>query len=121
MLLDVLRLGGAAFLVWMAWTSVRDSRRPTGGLDQVPSGRWYVRGVVISLTNPKLMLFFVAVLPQFIGRAENPGLQLAMLGATSVATEVLLYGAIGLGVGSLSGRLARAHRTADLWSASTHR
>lgn len=108
--LDAVRLGGAAFLVWMAWTSLRDARRGSTDIDQVRAGRWYVRGVIISLTNPKLILFFVAVLPQFIGRAESPELQLAMLGAVNVATEVLLYGAIGLLAGAFAARFAQNRR-----------
>ncbi len=108
--LDAVRLGGAAFLLWMAWISIRGARNGTHFTKEMPAGRWYLRGVVISLTNPKLLLFFVAVLPQFIGRATNVELQLAMLGAVNVATEVVLYGGVGMLAGSLSTRFARSGR-----------
>jgi threonine/homoserine/homoserine lactone efflux protein len=60
--------------------------------------------VVVSLANPKVLLFFVAVLPQFMGDAQNAALQLAMLGAVNVVSEVLLYGAIGVLAGAFHSR-----------------
>ncbi|WP_147107792.1 LysE family translocator [Nesterenkonia populi] len=68
--------------------------RSTDSHKATVAGHPYVRGLLISLTNPKIMLFYVAVLPQFSGDAQNAGLQFAMLGAVNVAMEVILYGGI---------------------------
>lgn len=51
------------------------------------------------------------MLPGFLGRATSPGVQLAMLGAVNVATEVVLYGAVGQAAGTLGGLLTRSRRT----------
>lgn len=103
--LDAVRIVGAAYLLWLTYVTVRGARRAISEHGDVTAGRWYVRGLVVALANPKIMLFFLAVLPQFIGGARNTGAQLAMLGAINVATEVVLYGCIGVLVGGFHARL----------------
>lgn len=110
LLLDVVKGLGAVYLVWLALVTVRSARRGVGGAGGVPTGRPYRRGVVVSLANPKVLLFFLAVLPQFTGDATNTGLQLAMLGTVNVATEVVLYGTIGLVAGTLHTRFTGSRR-----------
>mgnify|MGYP002653498704 FL=1 len=61
----------------------------------------------MSLTNPKIILFFMAVLPQFTGSATSVPAQLAFLGAVNVMTEVLLYGGIGVFAGTFRNALMR--------------
>ncbi len=69
-----------------------------------------MRGVIVSLTNPKVLLFFLAVLPQFTGGAQNVELQLAMLGAVNVLIEVVLYGTIGVLAGGFHARFGDSQR-----------
>lgn len=110
--LAVSKLLGAAYLLWLAFSTIRGARRAQDDrISDVPTGRWFTRGVLVSLTNPKVMLFFLAVLPQFVGAAENVTAQLAMLGAVNVAAEIVLYGGIGLMAGTLHARFAGSQRT----------
>lgn len=94
-LLDAVKVCGAAYLLWLAFGTLRHARRRPSGPTDLTTQRWYARGLLISLMNPKVILFFLAVLPQFIGDSQNPTAQLAMLGAVNVFTEVALYGSIG--------------------------
>ena len=113
--LVVLKLLGAAYLLWLAFSTIRGARH--AGKDEgraLAPGRWYLRGVTISLTNPKVMLFFLAVLPQFLGNAENATAQLALLGVVNVAAEVVLYGAIGITAGTLHARFTGSQRAASV-------
>ncbi|WP_267238130.1 MULTISPECIES: LysE family translocator [unclassified Rathayibacter] len=113
--LVVLKLLGAGYLLWLAFSTVRSTRRADEDENRaLPAGRWYMRGVTISLTNPKVMLFFLAVLPQFLGNATNPTAQLALLGAVNVVAEVLLYGAVGLMAGSLHARFTGSQRATSV-------
>ncbi|MGW8378958.1 LysE family translocator [Streptomyces sp. ODS28] len=105
LVLDAVRLFGAAYLLWLACTTVRNARRTISEHTDIATGKWYLRGVFVSLTNPKLMLFFLAVLPQFMGSAENYALQMAMLGAVDVLMEMVLYGGIGVLAGAFHRRL----------------
>ncbi|WP_141206413.1 LysE family translocator [Streptomyces griseorubiginosus] len=104
--LDTIRVLGAVYLLWLAFVTMRHARRAISGHTDVPAGRWYVRGILVSITNPKIILFFLAILPQFIGSAENPGLQMAILGAIDILMEVILYGSIGVLAGYFQARLA---------------
>lgn len=98
-----LKLLGAAYLLWLGVTTVRRARVASAARE-VNAGRWYVRGLSVSLTNPKLILFFLAVLPRFTGHASNTTAQMALLGAVNVCTEFLLYGGIGALAGSFHRR-----------------
>jgi len=107
---DTLRLAGAAFLVWLGIQALRPRRRtadpdaaaaPDGAAEPgAKPGRdtWRAarRGLVNSLANPKLALFFVALFPQFLapGAAVLPA-ALAMA-AVIVAFDVLWYGSVAL-------------------------
>lgn len=110
LLLDAVKVFGAGYLLWLAYVTLRTARRTAGGPRGVSSERHYLRGVVISLANPKVALFFLAVLPQFTGDAQNAGLQLAMLGGVNVLMEVMLYGTIGVLAGGLHSRLSGSRR-----------
>jgi len=110
MLLDAVKLLGAAYLFWLAYVSVRGAHRSTGEVRGASATRPYLRGVIVSLTNPKLLLFFLAVLPQFTGDALNTEMQLAMLGVINVLTEVLLYGTIGVTAGTFHSRFRSSRR-----------
>nr|WP_042197848.1 LysE family translocator [Kibdelosporangium sp. MJ126-NF4]CEL22804.1 transmembrane amino acid efflux protein [Kibdelosporangium sp. MJ126-NF4] len=110
LLLDAVKVFGAAYLLWLAYATIRSARRMASGPSGFPAGRSYLRGVLVSLTNPKLILFFLAVLPQFMGHAENAGLQLAMLGAVNVLSEVSLYGTIGALAGAFHSRFSGTPR-----------
>jgi len=115
-LLHGIQLFGAVYLVWLAVGALRGAGKvPADGTEAAPQ-RPYLRGVVVTLANPKVLLFFLAVLPQFTGDAANPTLQLAMLGAVNVLSEVLLYGAIGLMAGTFHARFTGSPRAGAVLS-----
>ncbi|MEW2512854.1 LysE family translocator [Streptomyces sp. NPDC046870] len=103
--LDTVRILGAAYLLWLAYVTMRSARRAINGHGDITTGRWYLRGMLVSLTNPKIILFYLAVLPQFTGNAENAELQMLVLGAVNVLMEVILYGSIGVLSGFFHARL----------------
>lgn len=106
--LDAVRILGAAYLLWLAYVTMRSARRALSGHSghsDIAAGRWYLRGLLVSVTNPKIILFYLAVLPQFIGSAEHPELQMILLGAINVLMEITLYGCIGVLSGFFHTRL----------------
>ncbi|MGK2880337.1 MAG: LysE family transporter [Mycobacterium sp.] len=51
--------------------TVRDASSTTSDQIAMRAERWYLRGALVSMTSPKIMLFYLAVFPQFLGDAHN--------------------------------------------------
>lgn len=85
---DALRLGGAAYLMWLAWQCVRPGGEPLfapRALPAEPDGRLFAVGFATAALNPKVALFYVAVLPPFLDPARgNVFVQAAILGAVQI-------------------------------------
>jgi threonine/homoserine/homoserine lactone efflux protein len=116
-LYHVLRWAGAAYLLFLAVKSFRD-RTPLGTGDAAEGdkpgrARAYWQGAVTNLLNPKVVLFNVAFLPQFVdpGRG-HVGLQILVLGATLTTMGLAVDGSIGLLSGKLAELLRRSRRAA---------
>jgi threonine/homoserine/homoserine lactone efflux protein len=114
----VLRLCGAAYLLYLGVQALRSARRGAP-LDELPpaaqaavTGSYvYLRGLVTNLANPKQVTFVVALLPQFVDRGlGHVPLQFAILGEIFIAFEALIDGTVGLTAGRLSAWLTRRRR-----------
>lgn len=116
-----LKLAGAVYLLYLAWGAWRApaAALPAGdaaGLPvrRAPTWRLVARGVVMNLSNPKVLLFFLALLPQFVVPERGPvALQMAWLGLLFVVAGSAVFGAVVLAAGALRDRLlhsARAQR-----------
>ncbi|WP_237212823.1 LysE family translocator [Falsiroseomonas oryziterrae] len=101
---DVLRLGGAAYLLYLAWQCVKPSGQPLFAarkLPQEPAARLFGVGFATAALNPKVALFYMAVLPPFLDPERGSlFLQAAILGATQILVctlwdAVLVWGAAG--------------------------
>jgi oligopeptide/dipeptide ABC transporter ATP-binding protein len=79
-----LRLVGAAFLIWIGWRMIRGARHAAEGTApaNTPKGGFLLQGLTVALANPKQLLFFGALMPQFVDHGGDPLLQIALLGAT---------------------------------------
>jgi threonine/homoserine/homoserine lactone efflux protein len=115
-----LQLVGAAYLAWLAYNAVQESRQGSE-LAAHPTGRdWFRRGFVVNLTNPKIALFFLAFLPQFLGAATSPALQLLLLGVVLQLAGLVVDLLVGWAAGALRDRVFRrpgTMRTLTLTSA----
>jgi threonine/homoserine/homoserine lactone efflux protein len=94
----VLKLIGAAYLVFLGVRNIRDRKRLAelfGASSSLPKplGRIYREGAIVGATNPKGILIFTAVLPQFIDRSQgHVTLQIASLGLICVVIALLSDG-----------------------------
>jgi threonine/homoserine/homoserine lactone efflux protein len=83
-------------------------RAPTSDAAAESPARLFVKGLIANAINPKVILFFLAFLPQFVVTDRGHiGWQVAQLGALFTAETMLIFGAIGWYAGSLGERLAR--------------
>jgi len=107
------KLAGAAYLLYLAWGALRSSAA-TGEQARPPrqtGGQLYRRGIIMSLTNPKVTIFFLAFLPQFASPARGPiGIQMLMLGGLFMLAALLVFSAVALFSGAVGERLRRSPR-----------
>jgi threonine/homoserine/homoserine lactone efflux protein len=109
LLFDAVRILGAGYLVLLGIRTVRNRNQGIGGSKEpaAAGSRAYWRGVLTNLLNPKMALFTIAFLPQFVDRrAGNVAFQFLVLGVCFVTFEIVVDGTVGL----LAGRLARLLR-----------
>ncbi len=109
-----LRLCGGGYLIWLGLRALRASAGGPGGFGgtgaALPERRWalFRRGLVANAVNPKVILFFLAFLPQFVDPARGAvAMQMAELGALFTLQAAVLFAAIGAGAGWVGGRLIR--------------
>ena len=91
----VLKLFGAAYVVWLGISAIRhraDARVAMELAERLPEarGRALRTGLIVGVTNPKTIVFFVSFLPQFTNTAAGQsGLQIAVLGLVFSVLAVL--------------------------------
>ena len=109
-LFTVLKWCGAAYLVYLGLRLIVAPGGPVtdepGAESQPAAGRSagaiFRQGFVLQAANPKALIFFVALLPQFINPAGNVALQIAILGITSVVAEFVVLCGYGFAAGRMS-------------------
>jgi len=120
--LTFLRFGGAAYLVFLGIQRWRQSAKVEVPVP-APLVRLFAQGVVTQLLNPKVSLFFVAFLPQFIDPARAIAPQVAVLGVVYIGIALAVDTAYVLASSALGDRLLRGRvaqkRTAQA-SAATY-
>ena len=109
--LTAVQLAGAAYLGWLAVTTLRAARRATPITAAPPPRQLLKRAVLTNLTNPKVILFFAAFLPQFTRHGHGPlAVQLLTLGLIFLLVGLICDSAIGLTVGRLGRSFAPGGR-----------
>ena len=115
----LLKLAGAAYLLYLAGGAWRAPVMLAAGSSPAPAApkpwsRLMLRGVVMNLTNPKVVLFFLALLPQFVQPERGSvAAQIVVLGGLFIVAATLVFGAVVLAADALRARLggsARAQR-----------
>jgi threonine/homoserine/homoserine lactone efflux protein len=110
----VLKLTGAAYLLYLAWQAFRSaaSEIRIGKDAGLTSGQLYRRGIIMNITNPKVSIFFLAFLPQFANpKLGSMTVQMLTLGAVFMLATLLVFGAIALLAGSLGPWLQRSGKS----------
>jgi threonine/homoserine/homoserine lactone efflux protein len=107
-----LKVAGGLYLVWLGIQALRKARAlgspREGTASGEPPARLFVKGLVANAINPKVILFFLAFLPQFVDAARgHVAWQIAQLGALFTVETVAIFAAIGWFAGSIGERLAR--------------
>jgi threonine/homoserine/homoserine lactone efflux protein len=108
-----IRLGGAAYLIYLGVRALF-ARPTTAAAPLAPAslGAIFRQGVITNVLNPKVALFFLAFLPQFVDPSRgNPVLQVIALGLLFDTTGTLVNLAVAIGSSTAAKRL----RTPNVW------
>jgi threonine/homoserine/homoserine lactone efflux protein len=110
-LYTVIRLAGAAYLLWLAWQALRPGGTTAfapKGLPADPPRRLFTMGLVTNLLNPKIAILYVSLLPQFAdpGRGHMAA-QILLLGLLQITIAITVNSLIVLGAGGIAAFLAR--------------
>ena len=114
--LGVIKWAGVAYLLWMGLRMIRQSGKTTSAeASQMPGPRaLWLQGFLTSAANPKAVVFFAALFPQFIAADAAFWPQFAILSATYLAMDGAFLCAYGLGADRLARRLTgEARRMLD--------
>ena len=110
-LFQIVKFAGVAYLLWMAWNTLKE----TGLLDAAPERERMShtaivrRGVLLNILNPKLSIFFLAFLPQFVpANAAAPTLTMVWLALIFMAMTFVVFVAYGLMAARMRGHVLRS-------------
>lgn len=98
-LFTVVKWAGVCYLLYLAWQTLKSGGALSVSAEKTQESGWIIarRGALINILNPKLSIFFLALLPPFLsGNATTATLEMSMLGAVFMAMTFavfVLYGA----------------------------
>lgn len=100
---NAVKLAGAAYLLYLAYKTLRErSAVRFAAVDERPAGALFKRGFIMNVLNPKVAMFFLAFLPQFVSPASGPlPLQMLLLGFIFMAQSVVIFTLIGYFAGGI--------------------
>lgn len=109
----VLKIAGAMYLLYLAWRAFHAGSEEinTGQSREVAGIKYYLRGVIMNVTNPKVSIFFLAFLPQFADPSRGPVIQqIFFLGMVFILVTLLVFGGIALLAGAVGAWLTNTPR-----------
>jgi threonine/homoserine/homoserine lactone efflux protein len=111
---SILKYIGAAYLLYLAYgafmASLKNVAEGSNTSDASPAkglaNNLYIRGIFMNVTNPKVSIFFLAFLPQFITpEAGNITFQIMQLGGLFIIATLFVFGALALLAGSVGDKI----------------
>ena len=104
-LMTIVKFAGAAFLIYLGIQAIRhrhDAAAPIENVRPVGAVRSFFEGSFVGITNPKTIVFFLAILPQFVDSSTGTavGLQMLLLGGIFVTLCVIFDSGYALAAGA---------------------
>lgn len=108
---EILKFAGALYLLWLAWQAVRPGARSPFEARNLPPERprkLFVTGLLTSILNPKIAIFYLSVLPQFITAESGSVLaQSIVLGVTQICIGSCVNLMVALSAAAIAGWFKR--------------
>lgn len=108
-LFSIIKWAGVAYLVYLGVRAFTGKEQQAGAPEPQPLRKVFLEGLLVNVLNPKVALFFLAFLPQFVDpRAGSPALQVVVLGLTLLLVGLISDVAYAVTAGAIGRRLTRA-------------
>lgn len=111
---EMMKIAGALYLAWLGVQAIKSFLRSSGSLDltqkiqEVSAWEVFLRGFLTNILNPKVIVFYLALLPQFVSiELGHVGLQVFLLGCIHNVIGLSFLIVVGLAAGKASGWIAR--------------
>lgn len=105
-LYTALKLAGAAYLLWLAFQTMRPGGKTAFAPQPLPAdrpGKLFTVGLLTNLLNPKIAIMYVSLLPQFVDPARGSvAVQTFLLGLVQITIAITVNGLIAMSAGSIS-------------------
>lgn len=101
---EIVKYAGAAYLLYLAWHALKESGElvSSSPVKETDVFALYKRGIFMNVLNPKVALFFLAFLPQFVNiESENVPLQMIFLGIIFMVQAWLIFSTISIFAGTI--------------------
>lgn len=93
----LVKLAGATYLIWLGIKLLRSTGElETGDAARTPRGGFFMQGLVVSLSNPKILLFFGAFFPQFLESGRDFTTQVLIMGVPAMIVAAVTDSAYAL-------------------------
>ncbi|MFZ1483085.1 MAG: LysE family translocator [Paracoccaceae bacterium] len=115
---EAVRWAGVAYLLWLAWKALKAGPVRPARVAPASVARVFREALVVNLLNPKVALFILAFLPQFVDTARPVVPQFLTLGLVFSAGGLVVNGLVGGFAATIGGRLARSD-TMSRWLGRT--
>lgn len=99
---QLVKYAGALYLLYLAYQALKEGANPltTSAPEKKSALRLYRTGILMNVLNPKVSLFFLAFLPQFITPGSgNEALQMMILGIVFMVQTIILFSAVAIFAG----------------------
>lgn len=110
---NALKFCGAGYLLYLAWKAFRAKEQSIHSAREgwLPLRKLYLRGIIMNVTNPKVAIFFLAILPQFSDPQRGPlFLQFLSLGGLFILVGLLIMIGFAVAAGTVGHWLTRTPR-----------
>lgn len=110
---EIMKIAGALYLAWLGIQAIKSFLRNSGSANlaqkvhEVSAWRVFLRGFMTNILNPKVIVFYLALLPQFVSvELGHVGLQVFLLGCIHNVIGLSFLIVVGLAAGKASGWIA---------------
>lgn len=107
---EIVKYAGAAYLLYLAWHALKESDELISSVPDRETDTFvlYRRGIFMNVLNPKVAIFFLVFLPQFVNlESGNVPMQMIFLGIIFMVQAWLIFSVISIFAGTIGNRITQ--------------